>query len=859
MGWMRQVIGRATTDMSTSRFKLLGQYSEVVLPVVVVLVAVFLRFHNLDTIPRGIMTDEAWNGLDALRILDGERPVFLTANFGREALFVYLQAIGIAFLGQTSFALRAVSAVTGILTVVAAYVLVRRMFSARVALLASGWLTVSLWHVIFSRTGLRSVSLPLFLAVGFYCLWRGLEGVSQSVEVKHASALPTTISRPRPAIWFALGGVVIGLSLYTYSVARFAPFVIVALALYIAFLHRRLLPHALPGLALALTLATLVFLPEGLFFLRHPESFLERAHDVWVFNPALHQGNPGQALLDSALRSLGMFAIYGDPGWPHNISGRPIFDPLSALLMLVGLALAVRRFRQPAYGFIIIWLVVMFVPSLLAITYTPNYLRASALIPALFILPALGTSWLWEAWHSRLSVRQEGAPGILHALPILLVTLAFLVGASHTHNSYFGLWANAPEVPRFFNMDRLVPFEAARSVVKTEQTPILVAGNDYDDPWVYPWLRFIFSNQPDARYIRTFDYERTIVFPAGQATASYVFTFDLPHAPIMKRYFDESSAQNIGTSPSGRPITLYRLLDPRPPFEPEVPLPARFGEQVFVYGFDTSRDARAGEVMTVLWYWRILAADQREFVFSNQLFGADGRRHGQLDDRAFAPGYWPADTTGITTFEIEIDPQTPTGAYWLRVGTYDRGRQDTSNLPVFDAQGNQAGNYLRLGPIKVHGRPPAPSLEGLLPSPPNPDNILPAAFADQIDLLGYNLSHHRLASGQSLELTLFWSPRGRPTQDYTVFVHLLDSQGQLQGQADSPPTSGKYPTSVWDAGEVIADLHTLSLAPDLPAGEYNLAIGLYDPQTGQRLQIADETDRISGDHVTIYGLIVEGE
>ena len=841
------------------RRELLKLYTERVLPIIVLLVAVFLRFHNLDTIPRGIMTDEAWNGLDALRILDGERPVFLTANFGREALFVYLQAIGIAFLGQTSFALRAVSAVTGILTVVAAYVLVRRMFSARVALLASGWLTVSLWHVIFSRTGLRSVSLPLFLAVGFYCLWRGLEGVSQSVEVKHASALPTTINRPRPAIWFALGGVVIGLSLYTYSVARFAPFVIVALALYIAFLHRRLLPHALPGLALALTLATLVFLPEGLFFLRHPESFLERAHDVWVFNPALHQGNPGQALLDSALRSLGMFAIYGDPGWPHNISGRPIFDPLSALLMLVGLALAVRRFRQPAYGFIIIWLVVMFVPSLLAITYTPNYLRASALIPALFILPALGTVQLWEAWKTRPYFRHSGVSRILRGLPIILLTFAFIGGASHTYHSYFGLWAKAPELPQFFNLDRLVPFEAARRIVKTEQKLIFVGGNDYDDQWVYPWLRFIFSNQPDEPHIRTFEYKRTIVFPADHANASYLFTFDLPPTSIMEKYFDPKSARIVGTAPSGGPIALHGLKDPRPPFEPEWPVPSRFGNQIFVHGFDMPKDARAGEVMTVRWYWQILATDDRELAFTNQLFGEDDRRRGQLDDRAFAPGYWPAGTSGITTFDIDIDPETPTGAYWLRVATYDRGRSDTPSLPVFDAQGNEAGSFLRLGPIKLHGKPPAPSSEGLLANPPAPDTLLPVRFTDQIDLLGYKLSERQLAPGQSLDLTLFWSPRGRPSQDYTVFVHLLDSQGQLRGQADSPPASGRYPTSVWDAGEVIADLHTLSLAPDLPAGEYRLAIGLYDPGTGERAQTVDDDGEMAGHVAIIPGLAVESE
>ena len=844
--------------ISTPRFKLLGTYSECLLPGFVLLVAVFLRLYNLPTIPRGIMLDEAWNGVDALRILNGERPIFLTANFGREALFIYLQAISIAVFGQTSLALRAVSAIIGILTVGAAYILVRRMFSARLALLTSGWLTISLWHVIFSRTGLRSVSLPLFLAVGFYCLWRGLEGVSAQLDARQASSLTTAIG-PRPAIWFALGGIVIGLSLYTYSVARFAPFVILALALYLAFLHRQLLPRALPGLALALTLATIIFLPQGLFFLRHPGSFLERAQDVWVFNPAIHQGHPGPALLDSTLRSLGMFAIHGDPGWPHNISGRPVFDPISALLMLVGLGLALRRFRQPAYGFIIIWLVVMFVPSLLAITYTPNYLRASALIPALFILPALGTMWFWEAWESRLSVWRAGGPGILRALPILLITLAFLGGAAHTYHSYFGVWAKAAEVPLYFNLDRLVPFEAARTIVKTEQKLVFVGGNDYDDPWVYPWLRFIFLNQPDAKNIRTFDYERTIVFPAGNAGASYLFTFDLPPASTMERYFDETSIRIVDTSPSGRPIELHSLLDPLPPFEPEWPVPARFGDRIFVYGFDMPKDVRAGQVMTVRWYWRILATDEREFAFSNQLLDEDDRRHGQLDDRAFAPNYWPAGTSGITAFEIDVDPETPTGAYWLRAAAYDRGRRDTSNLPIFDPQGNQVGGQLTLGPIKVHGRPPASSTEGLLPSPLVPDNLLPATFADQIDLLGYDLEDRVLTPGASFELKLYWTPRGRPTQDYTVFVHLLDSEGQLRSQADSPPTSGKYPTSVWDAGEFIADLHTLSIAPDLPAGEYTVAIGLYDPQTGQRLPIIDQNGKVSGDLVIISGLVVGGE
>ncbi len=842
-----------TTTQRISRVELLASQAERVLPIVVLSVAVFLRLYSLDTIPRGLMSDEVWNGFDALRILDGERPIFLADNFGREPLFIYLQAISVAFLGPTSLALRFVSAIIGILTIVVAYLLVRRMFSARVALLTCGWLTISIWHVIFSRTGLRSVSLPLFLAAGFYCLWRGMEGVR--AQVTESSGSIETKNSPRPAIWFALGGIVIGLSLYTYSTARFAPFVFVALATYLALMHRQLLLRSLPGLVLALSLTTLVFLPEGLFFLRHPESFVERARDVWVFNPALHEGNPGQALFDSTLRSLGMFAIRGDPGWPHNISGLPIFDPLSALLMLVGLGLAVRRFREPAYGFIIIWLAVMFVPSLLAITFTPNYLRASAIIPALFILPALGTTWLWEAWESRLTVRDASVQKALRAFPVFLVTLAFLGGAFHTYYSYFGSWARAPELAEFFNTDRIVPFEAASKMVRTGQELVFVAGDDFDDPWV----RFTLPRYPEARNIRTFDHVRSIIFPADHASASYLFALDPPNASIIERYFDEGSARIIETTPSGQPITLYRLLDPRPPFEPGLPVPARFGEQIFVYGFDLPKDVRAGRKMTVRWYWRLLASDEREFVFTNQLFGEDDRLRGQYDDRGFVPGYWPIGTSGITTFVIDIDPETPTGAYWLRVAMYDRGRTDFSNLPVFDAQGNQAGNQLILGPIKVHGRPPAQASEGPDSNPTVPEYQLPASFTDQINLLGYSLSDDHLAPGESLDLTLFWSPRGRPSDDYTVFVHLLDDQGQLQGQADSPPGPGKYPTSVWDAGELIADLHTMSLAPDLPPGEYKIAIGLYDPESGQRVQVVDENGKITADHVIISGLAVAGE
>ena len=828
--------------LTKSRIEIVASQAERLLPAFVILVAVFLRLYSLDTIPSGLLWDESWNGLDTVAVLNGERPIFFTDNFGREPIFIYLQAISVALLGQTTFALRIVSAIFGILTVLAGFILFREMFNTRVALLASAWTALSLWHVIFSRMGLRTISLPLFLALGFYCLWRGLE----EIYGRDTSAELTPANRSRSTLWFALAGIVTGLSLYTYSTARFAPFVIVPLALYLALLHRQLLRRAIPGLVLASVLTTLVFLPEGLFFLRHPESFFERAQEVTIVNPALQKGGLEQTLLDSARHTLGMFAIQGDSNWGRNLPGWPIFDPLSAILMVLGIALAIRRSRQPAYGLILIWLAVMIIPGLIATKEIPNYLRVTGIIPAVFILPAIAADWLWEAWETH-------APAVSRVVPVLIVAVAFLGGSLHAYQSYFGLWAKMTVALQSFGADRFFALGIARDIAIAEGTLVFVTGNQHE----HPGMRYILSGQPGSQSIQIFDDGKSVIFPADGGTASYLFIKTPPQAHILGEYFDPSSAQIVGTAPSGRPITLHRLLDPRPSFDPEWPVPARFGEQILVDGFDLPKDGRAGEAITVRWYWRLVSRDQGLLAFTNQVFGGGDRRIGQVDELGFSPGQWPIGTSGISTFVVDIDPDAPTGAYWLHAAAYERHSGRISNLPVFDAQGNQAGNRLLLGPIKVHGRPPPPSSEGLLPSPPVPDNLLPATFADQIDLFGFNLDDHRLVPGQTLDLTLFWSPQGRPTRDYTVFIHLLDHAGQIQGQADSPPASGVYPTSVWDAGEFIADSHSISLPPNLPAGEYTVAMGLYDPQTGQRLPITDENDQTSGDHVTISGLAVE--
>jgi hypothetical protein len=77
-------------------------------------------------------------------------------------------------------------------------------------------------------------------------------------------------------------------------------------------------------------------------------------------------------------------------------------------------------------------------------------------------------------------------------------------------------------------------------------------------------------------------------------------------------------------------------------------------------------------------------------------------------------------------------------------------------------------------------------------------------------------------------LTLYWQASTSLDTSYTVFIHSLNTQEELIGQADGPPVANYYPTSAWDPGEVVQDSRSV------PAGDHYL-VGLYNPATGERL------------------------
>ncbi|MBN1221520.1 MAG: hypothetical protein JXM69_21545 [Anaerolineae bacterium] len=141
---------------------------------------------------------------------------------------------------------------------------------------------------------------------------------------------------------------------------------------------------------------------------------------------------------------------------------------------------------------------------------------------------------------------------------------------------------------------------------------------------------------------------------------------------------------------------------------------------------------------------------------------------------------------------------------------------------------------------------------------PQPQIEIGADFGGQATLVGLDATANQVAPGDTLGVRLYWQPAAEFDQDYTTFVHLIGPDGLLHGQVDQTPGAGAYPTTGWVPGEYIADEYVIPLPPDAPAGDYQLEIGMYNRNTGQRLPVcqANSCDQVD-DKVLLPGLMVK--
>ncbi len=386
--------------------------------------AATLRLVALTRLPPGLYHDEAFNGLDALQVLQGSFPIFFEANNGREPLFIYLVAVAVRLLGRTPLALRSVASLLGILTVPAGFLMAREWLSRRVAVLTAIITCGTFWHLNLSRIGFRAVGLPLFLALWLWQCGLGLH-------------------RSRRRHWM-LAGFFLGLGGYTYIAARFVP---VALVLWIAYWALRRQPIPWAGLFLMGLSALVVSAPLLAYAARNLDLILSRSSQVSIFSDSINGGDLWGALTRNVLGTLGMFNWRGDFIPRHNLPYRPVFDPLMGLMLLLGLGVCVRTIRRRQEPALLLAVALtMLLPTLLA-EGAPHMLRAVGVLPVLFVFPAIGLNALGEWIAAR---RSPGWAVALVALALvsscLITTYDYFVRHAPSEDVYYNFEAGAAEL-----------------------------------------------------------------------------------------------------------------------------------------------------------------------------------------------------------------------------------------------------------------------------------------------------------------------------------------------------------------------------------------------------------------------------
>ncbi len=119
-------------------------------------------------------------------------------------------------------------------------------------------------------------------------------------------------------------------------------------------------------------------------------------------------------------------------------------------------------------------------------------------------------------------------------------------------------------------------------------------------------------------------------------------------------------------------------------------------------------------------------------------------------------------------------------------------------------------------------------------------------FGDSIQLLGAKIDPAQRT------LRLFWRADAPVDQDLMIFVHFLNAQGELLGQADGLPYANQYAVSDWRPGQVIVDERPFPAGVGPDEGLAAVAVGFYDPVTGARLAAIDTTgQRLANDAAII--------
>jgi 4-amino-4-deoxy-L-arabinose transferase-like glycosyltransferase len=672
------------------------------------LLASFLRFWRLGSLPPGLQHDEAYNGLDALALLDGQtfpifhegwelyaqqvhesgpvfqsqRPLFLEGNFGREPMVAYLMAPAIFIGGATPLALRSVIALAGTLAVLTTYgaaweLTQRRQRTARgglvdiirslAPLLAAFIVAAFFPALVLSRYGVRAMLFVPLEGLVVFLFWRGVRKAAEHERAggqasSAANILGLAMSAPG---WFGAAGVLLGLSLYSYGAARFFPLLFATFVPLWLWRNRSARRRHLGDAALMAGAALLIAAPLLLYMTRHPYYAIYRSRVLANRGAGTYPGRPWITWARNLWRVFASLFWRGDSNLLHNLPGRPFLDGGQALLGAAGVAAIVSRRLSWRRLFLLLWLLDMAAPSIFT-GDAPHFARLVGLITPLAILIAKGGTWLVEVIAAR--TEKAGDRPAMAAVTVLMTLL--LLSSALAIRDYFVRYAGQSGLAELFSVD---DWQLGRYAAALPKGEII-----YLSPTQEKMATIYYALEGDHGRLRSYYSPNGTLIPAGNEGQSAYYLLR-PRAAqavdLLARRFPQGS---IDLSQPG--FTAF-LLPARVARFQTGGEPLTWGGAIQLH--EWGAEQAAGRLIVTM-VWQAKVKMERSYTAYVHLLSQDGQLVAQKD--RLPDGYltsdWQPGEIVIDSYAIELPQDRQPGTYYLQTGFYYLPTQERLGEPA---------------------------------------------------------------------------------------------------------------------------------------------------------------------------------
>lgn len=375
---------------------------------IILAVALALRFYDLSNIPPGVHGDEGEWGLIELGVLNGKyREFFSLAQQGIYFDFSILsfatQAVFLKILGANVFGIRTSSAFAGTLSLIPFYFIAKEWLSKRGALLASFCLAVSHWAIAYSRLGISNIWTIFWELWLFLFLFKGLKENSK--------------------LYFSLAGVFLGLGLYFHHTFKIVPIMIAIFFFFLLIKERKKFFKRLLPLICFLIMASIIFFPQMIYYWQNSGSFSARMDEVSVLGRIFEYQNKYQTssvlviLLLQFWRTISVFFKGGDVGFFFYGYQGALVDFISLSFAVLGLGIILLKLRKNESFFLLVWLLAVIIFGGTLTIDAPSSQRLIGLAPALFLLSGAGIEKVLSF------IKNERLKNYFLAITIFLVTI----------------------------------------------------------------------------------------------------------------------------------------------------------------------------------------------------------------------------------------------------------------------------------------------------------------------------------------------------------------------------------------------------------------------------------------------------